>query len=337
VDLLIIGADTELGTALQATLSHRGRHRSTSLTLSASRFKSERQAKKAARRGTHDALVDLRLAARLGAGEEPGDIDVERSHWLAKACHRSDIAYFLLSSDRVFSGATTRALREAEPGDATDPTGTALREAESRVREACPAAGLLRTGPLFAGASEPLLGGMLDTLLRSRRLELDNSTVFCPSSVDDVARVVAAILDQVSVGADGSGVFHYASTDRTTHYGFAEAILASAGQYADLGDVQLLPRDQGDDGDARARLLDCARLRDTFAIKQLPWRAQVGDAIKRYFLRRQQQGNELDGEQGREQARERDREQPGDQGAPQRQVARRSGLEASGDTIEHTS
>ena len=102
--VLLIGADSSIGLALQNHLRRWGRHQVESLNRSACRWKSERQAKKAARRGDCDILIDTRIAAALDSGEQLDELDFKRCHWLAKACQRSDIHYLYLSSARVFSG-----------------------------------------------------------------------------------------------------------------------------------------------------------------------------------------------------------------------------------------
>lgn len=285
MDVALIGADTPLGLELRRLFVQWGRHQSLDVNLAASRFRSERQAKKAARRGNPDAVLDLRLVSQLSAGTEIADADVERCHWLAKACERSGMLYLLVSSDRVYSGRVHRSLRESDTPDAEDDCGRAFLEAESRVRDAAPSSCILRTGPIFVGAGDTLLEGTLTALAENRHVTLDDSEQFCPSGAVDIARVLAAMLDQVSVEADAAGVFHYCSSDRTTRYGFAEVVLASAGQFADLGDVSLTPEDG--DSEGLSRTLDCSRLRDAFAIKQLPWRAQINLAVKTYFLEKQ--------------------------------------------------
>lgn len=285
MDVLLVGADTPVGVELQRLFAQWGRHRALPLGMAASRFRSERQAKKAARKGGPEALVDLRLTTLLANGEALQPIDVERSHWLAKACAHSSIRYLLMSSDRVFSGLAQRSLRETDDCDADDEAGLALIDAETLVRDAATEATVLRTGPLFAGDADQLLGGLLRRLVAERSAHLDNSEQICPSAAADIARVVSAMLDQLSVGADGSGCFHYAAPDRTTHYGFAEVALASASQYADMGDVSLVAEEGA--GVQISRILDCGRIRDAFGIKQLPWRGQINSAVKAWFRSRQ--------------------------------------------------
>ncbi len=272
-----------MGVALQGAFAQWGRHQAENLSTSASRWRSERQAKKAARKGKPDAVVDLRLAWQVAAGEHPAANDIERSHWLAKACERSGMRYLLLSCDQVFSGRTGRSLRETDPMDAYGEPGLQMVELESRITQAAPSAIVLRTGPLFASFEQNLLTMTLEQMGPEQAAEFDDNDVFCPVSSVDAARVLAAMLDQLSVGAAATGVYHYCSGDRTTEYGFAEASLAAASQYADCGDVVIRARGREDDDRGVTRVLDCSRLRDTFAVKQVPWRGFVNGVVKQYY------------------------------------------------------
>jgi dTDP-4-dehydrorhamnose reductase len=282
VDILLIGSDNPVGIALQAVFAQWGRHRAIPLSTASARWRSERQAKKAARKDKPQAVLDLRLAWQVATGEVPQPLDVERAHWLSKACEHSEISYLLLSSDQVFAGQGIRSLREFDAADALSEPGLQIMEIESRVTQAAPSAIVLRTGPLFASSDNNLLTRMLARMMSERHAAFDDRNIFCPVACDDVARVLAAMLDQLSVGADASGVYHYSSADRTTGYGFAEAALAAMSQYRDSGDVVISPREESPEGSTETRVFDCSRLRDGFGIKQVPWRGFMNPTVKQY-------------------------------------------------------
>jgi dTDP-4-dehydrorhamnose reductase len=290
MDVLLVGSDSPVGIALQGAFAQWGRHRATPLTSAASRWRSERQAKKVARKGDPDTVVDLRIATLISAGEVPEEVDLERSHWLAKACERSGMRYIFLSSDRVFSGTATRSLRECDGADARDAVGVRLADIEERIEAASPAAIVLRTGPLFADSQANMLTRILNAMGSDRAATFDDHEVFCPVAALDAARVLAAILDQLGVGARASGIYHYCSGDRTTEYGFAEASLAAASQFVDCGDVVISPSAPGAEGPPAQRVLECSRLRDAFAIKQVPWRGFINVVVRQY-IQRQQEAN----------------------------------------------
>lgn len=261
-----------------------GRHRAIPLSTAATRWRSERQAKKAARKDKPHAVLDLRLAWQVASEDVPQPIDIDRVHWLSKACEHSGIPYFLLSSDLVFAGQGVRSLREFDAPDAFNEPGFQVMEIENRVLQAAPSAIVLRTGPLFANSDNNLLTRILERMIAERHATFDDRDVFCPVACADVARVLAAMLDQLSVGAQANGVYHYCSGDRTTEYGFAEAALAAVSQHRDSGDIVISARDENSEGggSVETRVFDCSRLRDNFAIKQVPWRGFMNPTVREY-------------------------------------------------------
>ena len=89
-----------------------GRHEVVELTRSGSRWKSERQAKKALRRADCDIAVDTRIQAAVDGGVRIHDIDVDRCTWLARASQGLKLPYMLMSSSAVYSGSAERAYSE---------------------------------------------------------------------------------------------------------------------------------------------------------------------------------------------------------------------------------
>jgi dTDP-4-dehydrorhamnose reductase len=285
--VLLIGSDTSLGLALMDHLRRWGRHELEAVSSSTSRWKSERHAKKVVRRVRADIVVDARLQGAIDSGEIITELDVERSHWLAKACQRSGGSYFLLSTARVFAGDAGRAYREQDVPDNPETVGQLLGSAEAATRETCAQHIILRLGPVFAPSGINVLSHMLAQLVGGGKLVLDNQLRGCPVESADAARVVAGILDQISAGAEAWGTYHYCSPDPTNCYEFAEALLASASQFSEFSSdaVQLQPVEV--DAQPRNRALHCARIRGTFAIKQVPWRGFVADAVRQYFYQHQ--------------------------------------------------
>jgi len=283
MQILLIGADGMAGLALQAALAHWARHEIDQVSMAAARWKSERQAKKIVRRAQPELVLDVRLPQLLAAGEPSlGEADVERCHWLAKACQRAGIGYLLLSSDRVFSGQISHPYREQEAPDACDAAGQLMIEAEGLVSGSCSRHLILRTGPLFAAGGENAFTRIMRGLLGLNLQGLDDRDWMCPVPAADLARVISGLLDQVGVGAEAWGYYHYCTTDRTTLYGFGESVMATLSQYTDL-DGAAIERSEPPDASGLTRVLDCRDIRDTFAIKQLPWRGAISALVRAYL------------------------------------------------------
>ncbi len=279
--VLLLGSDTPLGLALLGFLEETGRHDTVTLTRAACRWRSERQAKKAVQRAKADILVDARIQSHLDAGHDLHAADVEACHWLAKACQRQALICFYISSWRLFSGRLDRLYSEKDPSDSDTDVSAALLAAEQAVVERCDAHIVVRLGPVFAHLGDNWLANALRALAAGEPGAMRQVPLGTPVAAADAARVISAMLDQLSVGAMTWGVFHYTGSDRADAGDLEEVMLAAAGQYLDI-DAAITGREPMADRPPMATL-DCRKIRDTFAIKQVSWRDAMTDAVKQYF------------------------------------------------------
>ncbi len=281
--VLVLGSDSPLGQALVERLDELGRHEITPLTRANSRWKSERQAKKAIRRVKPDAVVDIRIEAVADSGQEIAELDLKRCQWVAKSCNRDGAFLLFVSSARVFSGELDRMYNEGDTPDNTDEVGSLLASAERVIESYCERHLILRLGPVFGSSGSNLVTRMLGQMTAGGDMTLDNNLRGCPVVASDGARVVSALLDQFSTEIELWGIYHYCSSETATFYEFAEAVLASASQFSSFSNsaVELQPLDS--DEPRLNRSLECSKIRNTFAVKQLPWRNSIGDLVKHYF------------------------------------------------------
>jgi dTDP-4-dehydrorhamnose reductase len=294
--ILLVGSDTPTGQALCSYLDARGTEY-TALIKADCRWKSERQAKKSLRRADCDFTVDLRIQGAADGGIRIHDVDVERCVWLARASHALKRPLMLLSCANVFQGLESRAYREEDYPDGTSTLATLLSAAEAAVRDHCERHAILRTGQVFSAHGMNALTYMLNELHINGRLALRRELRGCPVSADDAARVVSGMLDQYGCGIEAWGIFHYCSPDMTSCYEFAEVLLAAASQYSEFqeDDPGILTAvedsvrkeadgsDSTESGNIREFRLDCSKIRDTFAIKQQPWRGSVAGQVKHFY------------------------------------------------------
>jgi len=255
------------------------------MSRAACRWKSERQAKTVVARAKCAIVVDLHIEAAGDGGDQIQELDLKRCHWVAKACQRSKIPYLYISSSRVFSGQLERPYTEEDFPDNEETIGQLLANAEQLVRDSCERHLILRLGPIFSYEGTNLITQMLGPMLQGGSLVLDNNLRGCPVAAADGARVVSALLDQLSTGLETWGIFHYGSSDTATYYEFAEAMLAAASQFSEFGSSAVQLEREPDGLAPLNRTLDCSKIRSTFAIKQVPWRSAIADIVKQYYSR----------------------------------------------------
>jgi dTDP-4-dehydrorhamnose reductase len=273
-----------LGFSLRAFAAPLMRHEIIGVDMDATRWRRERQVKKLVRRQSVDLILDARLATQIDGVDPVGQRDVERTQWLAGLAARDQIAYFFLSSARVFSGTLTRPYRETDQPDATDPVGRTLIEVEQLLSGALDEIFILRLGLMFGGRRPNPLARALDALARGDRLKVSEHARGSPVHVAEVARVIHGIIDQIGAGAPRKGLYHYSGIGEVNAYSFMETVLANASQYEPFKDARELMELTSDGASSVSSLsLDCAEIRHQFGIQQLSWREFVPRAVQRYI------------------------------------------------------
>lgn len=282
--VLLLGADTPVGHSLGAFITPLRRHELVPVPLDATRWKRERLVKKALRRDPCDLVLDARLITLIEGRDPLGQPELERTRWLADLCARDGITHLHLSSCKVFSGHLGRPYRESDTPDAVDDVGRTLVEAERILLDTLEHSLILRLGKVFSGRGPTALSRLLDRLRRREPIRTSDSLRDSPVHTAEVARVVAGILDQISVGASNRGVYHYCSQGDTGYFAFTEAVVACASQFEAFRDARdALVEDTAEDLPAFNRALDCTLIRHEFGIQQLHWRDFIERAIRRYL------------------------------------------------------
>ena len=282
--ILVLGLDAPLGFSLRAFAAPLMRHEIIGVDMDATRWRRERQVKTLVRRQSVDLILDARLATQIDGVDPVGRRAVGRTQWLAGLAARDQIAYFFLSSARVFSGTLTRPYRETDQPDATDPVGRTLIEVEQLLSAALDEIFILRLGLMFGGRRPNPLARALDALARGDRLKVSEHARGSPVHVAEVARVIHGIIDQIGAGAPRKGLYHYSGIGEVNAYSFMETVLANASQYEPFKDARELMELTSDGASTGSSLsLDCAEIRHQFGIQQLSWREFVPRAVQRYI------------------------------------------------------
>lgn len=222
----------------------------------------------------------------LGGAGEPGatwpmDDLLAR---LSANCNARDWSWLLLSDSRVFPASGKRRFTETDTAAPSARIGELMRAREHAVIKNIARHIVLRTGPVIASYGDNLLTQFLRQFRGGGVIAVPNEQRFCPTPAADIARVIAAIHDQLECGAACWGAFHYESADPVNSYEFAEVVLAAATQYWQIAENTVHLRDMVADGAVEAfPLLNCQHIRDTFGIQQLPWRKVIPAMLKQIY------------------------------------------------------
>lgn len=198
---------------------------------------------------------------------------------LCKVCRALDVALLHLSDASMFAGRKSGTYREKDKPDRSDDRAKRVLKGERYVIKRVPRHIVLRSGPLFAASGDNLFTGVMKRLERGEPVECGEDKL-CPTPANDLARVVVAIILQLSCGATPWGIYHYCSSDAASLYNFAEAVVALASQYGRIrsDDVHLQARPAQD----RNIVLNCHQLLGAFGIKQRAWRSALPSVVAEY-------------------------------------------------------
>jgi dTDP-4-dehydrorhamnose reductase len=202
---------------------------------------------------------------------------------LAQACDKAEVPLIHLSSSQVFDGAGVKRKREVDDVVAVSDAGLLFVRMEALVKGLCRRHIVLRTGPLFCAEGDNPLTRLLREFENGRSVSLSKKGKSCPVHTMDLARVISAIIDQLSCVELPSGIYHYCSSDPASSYQFGESVLAVASQYVEADQSLILEREESDDDTWSRPQLNCEKIFHTFGIKQLPWRAFMASAVEEAF------------------------------------------------------
>ncbi len=282
--VLLLGADTPVGHSLRAFMPPLHRHELLLLSLDDSRWRRERQAKKMIKSAAADLIIDARLISQMESADPLGQPDLERTRWLAGLVAKTDARYVFLSSSQVFGGSLSRPYRESDIPDARGGAGLILAQAETELRAILEHVVVLRLGWMFSGRGPGRFKQLLDRFRAGHDIHATDCWRDCPVHAAEVARVVSGVIDQLAVGANDKGIYHYGSAGDTGYYNFCEAVVAHASQREPFSRAaSLLKEIDASTISAENRALDCSAIRHQFGIQQRPWRDFIERAVGRYI------------------------------------------------------
>jgi len=203
--------------------------------------------------------------------------NVEVVAQLTQYASENRIPLLQLSSYAIFDGDKQSLYKATHSGNPQHLFGSCKWQAEQVVRESLQEHLILRLGWLIDDAAD----GILERLIQAKR---HGTAAFFsdehrgnPTTPEDVARVVLAMIRQVLCGAQVWGTYHYAGAEVVSQLALARAAaehLMSADEVSEL--VRAAQPDQiaalPEPGNAA---LGCIKIRNTFGVKQRSWRKEL--------------------------------------------------------------
>ncbi len=193
---------------------------------------------------------------------------------LAEHARENNQAVLQLSTSYVFDGRKQSAYITSNPGQPFSQLGAWQWECEQALRTLMPRHIILRTGWSLGR----FIRKVQDSTASHETIELSSRHRGQPVSCRDLARVIVAIIQQLDCGADVWGTFQYAGTEAVSQYDLGLALVGLPGTPGDVRVVDKVPAWASLEPENAT--LGCTKIRNTFGVKQLPWRSCLADELE---------------------------------------------------------
>ncbi len=206
------------------------------------------------------------------------------SEALIDLCGERRVIPFLLSSARVFDGFKAGLYSEKDEVAPGDPLGQLQAALEARSRQSTDRHLILRLSWVLDTSPQGLLGRLIGQIYTGRPLQLAEEWRGNPTPVDDVARVMLALLKQIDCQASLFGTYHYGSSEASSWISFATSLIQ------ELLATQRLERDPQVQPvpfasqvlagkEPQNASLASRRILMACGVKPRPWRNQLGQLL----------------------------------------------------------
>jgi dTDP-4-dehydrorhamnose reductase len=195
---------------------------------------------------------------------------------LAQACAGSHAALIHISTDYVFDGSKAGPYAEDDAVNPRSVYGRTKLAGERAVTDLLPQHVIVRTSWVFSSHGNNFVKTMLRLGSEKPEIGVVNDQTGAPTSAADIASAIGSIVAAIAEGRGVWGTFHYASSEPTTWFDFAQAIFAGS---ARRSQVRLRPITTADFGAPAPRpansVMDCMRIQNAYGIPQPSWRAAL--------------------------------------------------------------
>ena len=292
--ILLLGANGQVGWELRRALAPLGPVRA--LERAEADLADPDALSRAVRETAPSLIVNAAAYTAVDRAEEDEalarTINADAPGLLAEEAKRLGIALVHYSTDYVFDGVGELPAMESDLTDPLNAYGRTKLAGEAAIRDSGCAHLILRTSWVYSmrGANFLLTVRRLAGELEEMRIVADQTGA--PTWARGIAGATALILARcgapakTGILAEKGGLYHLTASGETTWHGFAEAIvewLRATGQPVRCKKVHPISTSDYPTPAKRPAnsLLDCTKLRETFAITIPDWRDQLGLCVDR--------------------------------------------------------
>lgn len=201
------------------------------------------------------------------------------SEQIAAYCALHGTKLIAISTDYVFDGLSSVALKEDAPVAPINTYGLTKLRGEQAIQMLCPEAIIIRTSWVYSTYGKNFVKTMIRLMSERDEIGVINDQIGSPTYARDLA---AAILVIIASDKWLGGVYHYSNEGEISWYDFAVAIKENNGLTCIINPI---PSVAYPTPAARPSfsLLDKSKIKATFDIKIPDWKASLVDMLTQYY------------------------------------------------------
>ena len=235
--LLVLGANSQLGTALTRLLQTQGVDFQALATSELNLLK-QADVVKAVSRISPTQIINVATYSNLEKAESDPEaarecdiVNTRGVSTLAEVCRHLNLPLLHHSTSFVFNGQKVHPYTEDDETNPVCRYGMSKWYGERAIRDALPLHIILRTDWLFSRERPNFFQLHIDACKRNKGKHEVMNHRFSPTPAADVARVILAIARQVDCAAEAWGTYHYCALQPMSQEHFVEQLLHEAGKY----------------------------------------------------------------------------------------------------------
>jgi dTDP-4-dehydrorhamnose reductase len=151
-------------------------------------------------------------------------INAEAVGELAKICSGHKTKLIHISTDYVYDGNSSTALKEDFPVGPVNIYGVSKLKGEELALQNNPSTLIIRTSWVYSSFGNNFVKTMIRLLTEKNEINVINDQVGSPTYAADLAEVIMQFVEQMEKGKSFSGIVNYSNAGITTWYNFAEEI-----------------------------------------------------------------------------------------------------------------
>ena len=286
VDLLVVGADGQIGTCLCEQAKLIG---VSFIAMSHEQLDICDEAKLSAKISEYKPRCIINAAAYTEVDRAESNeatayaANVQGVIHLAKSANTVGAILIHLSTDYVFDGLKKGAYLESDQTNPLSVYGSSKQAGELVIEEYCPRHLIVRTGWVFGEHGNNFVKTMLKLASKRTTLNVVTDQVGGPTYAGDIASTLLSMMQQaLNPQFSNWGIYHYAGIPYISWFEFALVILSRAMQQGLLTQMsELKPIVSAEYASVAKRpansRLDCTKIKTVFTIPPCDWKAALAD------------------------------------------------------------